>query len=456
MSNKKYTIDMCSGPLPGKIIRFALPVMAASAIQLLFNAADVVVVGKFAGDASQAAVTSTTALINLLIGLFSGLGIGVNVVVARALGSGERGRIRAVVENAVLLAVVCGFALTGIGLVLAPALLRWMDCPDSLIGLSSLYLRVYFWGLPGALLYNFGSALLRSQGDTKRPMRFLTFAGVLNVVLNLIFVVVFRWDVAGVAAATALSKWASGLLVLRCLIRETGYLHLDVRQIRPDLSVIAEIARIGLPAGIQGSLFSLANVVIQTSVNSMGEVAMAGSGAAVNIGGFINVTGHAFYTTAMTFGSQNVGAKKPGRVDRVYAWCALFGFLFPLVAGMTASFFGEQLLRLYSSDPAVIAMGMVRMRLVVSMYCFCGLMHAGSGIMRGLGYSLTPMLVSLVGTCALRILWVNTVFARVGTPESLFVCLPVSWAVTGLCHFICFMIVRTRVYGRMRSDAERT
>ena len=450
---KRYDIDMVNGPLAPRIIQFALPVMLASIIQLLFNAADVVVVGKFVGDTSQAAVTSTGSLINLFINLFMGLSVGVNVMVARALGSGDRSRISAVVHTAITLGVVCGLFLVVAGEIFAPLMLRLMGSPDSVIGLSTLYLRVYFLGLPGALTYNFGAALLRAKGDTKRPMYFLTLAGVINVVLNLVFVIVFHWDVAGVAAATAISKYVSAILVVWCLMEETGVMHLDLRRLRVELPVLRDVARIGLPAGLQGALFSLSNVTIQSSVNSMGDIIMAGSGATANIGGFVYTTGNAFYQAAMTFASQNYGAGKTKRVDQAHRWCLLFGVLFPLVSGTLACLFGPQLLSIYTNDPAVIQAGMIRMRMVVTLYWLCGMMEVNSGLLRGLGYSMMPMLVTLVGTCGLRIGWVFTVFQHFRTPESLFLCLPISWVVTGLTHLLCFLLVRKKVYARIGEQA---
>ncbi len=447
--NERYTIDMVNGPLAPKIIKFTLPLMAASIIQLLFNAADVVVVGKFAGDVSQAAVSSTGSLINLFINLFLGLGVGVNVVVARALGSGDRSRIGAVVHTSVVVGAIGGAILSIVGELFAPVLLRLMGSPENVIGLSVLYLRVYFLGLPGALVYNFASALLRARGDTRRPMYYLSIAGIINVVLNLIFVICFRWDVAGVAAATAISKYVSAILVVWCLMQETGSMHLDPAQLKIDWAVMKEIARVGLPAGLQSSLFSLSNVTVQASVNSMGDIVMAGTGAAANIGGFIYTIGNAFYQASMTFTSQNCGAGKVERVDQVHRWCLLFGVASTLTAGMLAWVFRVQLLGLYSGDPAVIQEGITRIMLVNSMYFLSAFMEVNSGMLRGLGYSLMPMLVTLVGTCGLRIGWVATVFQMYRTPQSLHICYPISWGMTGLVHLLCFVFVRHRAYAKM-------
>lgn len=450
-SSNRYEIDMCSGPLAGKIIRFALPFMIATIIQLLFNAADVVVVGKFVGDISQAAVTSTTSLINLLINLFIGLGIGVNVVVAQALGSGDRARIGAVVHTSVAVALAGGVILVAMGEVLSPVLLRLMGSPESIIDLSVLYLRVYFLGMPGELLYNFGSALLRAQGDTKRPMYYLTFAGVVNVVLNLIFVVFFHWDVAGVAAATAISKYISALLVLWCLMHETGPMHFDPTQLKVDGAALKAIAGIGLPAGIQSCMFNLSNVTIQSAVNSMGEIVMAGSGAANNLGGFVYTTANAFYQSALTFTSQNSGAGKTERIDKVLRWNLLFAATVPTAVGAAVYAASPWLLSIYSSNPQVIHQGMISMLWCGCFYGLCGLMEVIIGVLRGLGHSLVTMVAALLGSCGLRIFWVATVFAAVGTPQSLYVCYPITWAITAAVLLLCFLVIRPKDYAKIKA-----
>ena len=455
MAAKQYDIDMVNGSLAPKIIRFALPLMAASIIQLFFNAADVMVVGKFVGDASQAAVTSTASLVTLLINLFLGLGVGVNVTVARALGEGSTSRVGAVVHTAVTVGLLAGVVMMLVGEVFAPVLLRLMGSPENIIGLSVLYLRVYFIGLPGELVYNFGSALLRARGDTRRPMYFLTMSGIINVLLNLIFVIAFHWDVAGVAAATVISKYISAILVVRCLMHETGHMHFDPARLGIDVEALKDICRVGVPAGLQASMFSIANVTIQASVNSMGDIVMAGSGAAANVGGFVYTTGNAFYHSCMTFTSQNYGAGKPERVDRVYGWCMLFGMAFPLVVGGSAYLFGPQVLSLYSNDPAVIAAGMHRLLMATAFNFLAGFMEANSGVLRGLGRSTLPMIVTLIGTCGVRVGWVFTVFPLYRTPGALFACMPISWAITGFVLLVCFFVVRKKAYARIGERAAK-
>lgn len=446
MSSKRYEIDMCSGPLASKILRFAMPLMLASIIQLMFNAVDVVVVSRYVGDNAQAAVSSTSSLVNFLINLFGGLAVGVNVVVAQALGNGDHSKIRAVVHTTVVSATAAGTAMMIFGEIMAPTLLRWMGSPAEIIGMSTQYLRFYCLGLPGALLYNFGSALLRARGDTKRPMYYLTIAGVVNVVLNLIFVVVFHWDVAGVAIATAISKYVAAGLVLLCLMHDAGEMHLDISALSVDWGELKKIVRIGLPAGIQSSMFSLSNITVQSAVNSMGSTVMAGSGAAANIGSFVYVTANAFYSAAMTFVSQNKGAGKPERVYRIWRWSLLYAIIVPTAVGLGAYLFGPQLLGIYTDDPAVIRVGLIRMFWISNFYGVCGMMEATLGTLRGLGYSLFPMFISLFGTCALRIVWVLTVFAAVGTPQSLYCCYPVTWALVGLAFVLSLGILRKKIY----------
>lgn len=400
-------------------------------------------------------MTSTGSLVNLMINLFLGLGVGVNVVVAQAIGGGEQSRVGVVVHTAITTGLVAGAVLTVAGELLAPVMLQLMGSPDTIIGLSTVYLRFYFLGLPGALVYNFGSALLRARGDTKRPMYYLTIAGVVNVVLNLIFVISFHWDVAGVAIATAISKWVSALLVVRCLNHETGMLHLDVHELGIDWAVLKQIARIGLPAGLQSSLFSLSNVTIQSAVNSMGDVVMAGSGAAQNIGGFVYTTANAFYQSSITFTSQNRGAGKPERIDRALRWNLLYAFVFATATGLTAVAIGPWLLSIYTNNPEVIAQGMIRMRIVTPCYGLCGIMEVGIGVMRGLGRSVLSMVISLIATCAFRIAWVAVIFAAVGTAESLFFCFPVSWVVAIVAFGLCISIIRSKEYAKIRAQAQK-
>ena len=454
MQKKSHELDMCSGPLAPKLLLFALPLMLSSILQLLFNAADVIVVGKFAGDASLAAVTSTGSLINLLINLFMGLSIGANVMVAHAIGHGDEQRASKAVHTSVVISLVSGLFLAVVGFFAARQFLEWMGSPENVIGLSTLYLKIYFLGMPASLFYNFGSALLRAAGDTRRPLNYLSAAGVINVCLNLLLVIVFHLDVAGVAIATIISQYISALLILRCLLRETGPLRLDLKQLRVDKDIFLGIVRIGLPAGFQGMVFSISNVVIQSSINSFGDVVMAGSGASANIEGFVYAGMNAFYQTCLTFTSQNYGAGKCDRVDKVLLWCQGFVIVAGVLLGGLAYLFGRQLLSIYSPSPEVIEQGMIRLAYVAAPYFLCGIMDVMVGSLRGLGWSVAPMFVSVVGACGLRLLWIATVFQVYRTPQCLYFSYPVTWIITGSVHILCFLIIRRKAYARVADLAE--
>lgn len=451
MTKRKYEIDMCNGTIANKILIFALPLMASSLLQLLFNAADVVVVGQFVGKEALAAVGSNTALINLLISLFVGLSVGTNVTLARDLGAGKMDVVNRGVHTSILLALVSGTVLTIFGVIAARLLLELMQSPSDVINLATLYLRIYFLGMPATMAYNFGSAALRAQGDTQRPLYYLFFAGVVNVCLNLLLVLVAGLGVAGVAIATTVSQYISAFLVLRCLVREDGPLHLDFRRLTMDRHVVSRILQVGLPAGFQSMVFSLSNVVIQSSVNSFGSTVMSGSAAAQNIEGFVYAAMNSFYQTALTFVGQNYGAGKCKRVDRVALYCQTFVVLTGLILGNLAYFFGPNLLSIYISSGSedVIAQGMVRLGYIGRMYAICGIMDVMVGVLRGIGYSVVPMVVSLVGSCLLRLVWVYTVFPLDRVPGNLYVSYPITWAITGAIHIIMFFLVRKKAYARV-------
>jgi len=447
MRGKRYELDMCSGAIASKLLVFALPLMLSGMLQLLFNAADIVVVGRFCGKESLAAVGSNTSLINLFINLFVGLSVGANVVVAQDLGAGREKEANRAVHSTILIALVSGVFLLGVGQVMSRQMLEWMGSPDTVIDLAALYLKVYFLGMPATMAYNFGAAMLRAKGDTQRPLYFLMLAGVINVALNVFFVVFLKWDVAGVAAATSISQYVSAALVLRCLRRETGVLHLEWKQLRFDKQVFTRIVKVGLPAGFQGVVFSLSNVVIQSGINSFGDVMVAGSSAAASVEGFVYVAMNAFYQAAITFTGQNYGAGKCDRVDKIAIYCTCFAVGSGLVLGNIAYLLGPQLITIYSpGDAAVVEAGMIRMAFICRTYAICGTMEAMVGVLRGLGHSIGPMVVSLLGSCALRLVWVATVFQMNPTPEVLFFSYPATWIITGSCHFIFFMSIRKKCY----------
>ena len=444
-NRKSYEIDMCNGPLFGKILIFTLPLMLSGILQLLFNAADVIVVGRFAGNEALAAVGSTGALTNLLVNLFIGLSVGANVLVARYYGAKAQDEVSQTVHTSVMISLLGGIFLAIIGIVLARPLLLLMETPENVIEHSVLYMRIYFLGMPVMLLFNFGSAILRAIGDTRRPLFYLTIAGIVNVCLNLWFVIGFHMGVAGVALATILAQCVSTALILRCLLQSDGCFRLQLSRLQINWDKFGKIAAIGLPAGIQGSLFSISNVLIQSSVNSFGAIAMAGNTAGANVEGFVYTAMNSVHQTAVSFTSQNLGGRRFERINKILVECIFFVTAIGLVMGNGAVLFGEQILGLYSSDQEVIAYGLQRMAVICTTYFLCGIMDVMVGSIRGLGYALMPMIVSLMGACVFRVVWICTVFQWNRTLHTLYLSYPVSWTLTALVHVVCFIIARKRL-----------
>lgn len=445
--NSTYKLDMSTGSLFKKMLLFALPLMSSSILQLLFNAADVAVVGKFAGKASLAAVGSTGSLVNLLTNLFLGLSIGANVLSAKYVGSRDIKNTQKVVHTSITMSLVAGVFLMIFGLIFSPQLLLLMKSPADVIGLASLYLRIYFLGMPAMMFYNFASSLLRSKGDTKRPLYFLFLSGILNVLLNLLFVIVFKMDVAGVALATILSQYLSAFLILRCLQKEDEYFRLNLKELQVEKATLGKLIRIGVPAGIQGVVFSLSNVIIQSSINTFVDTAViAGSSAGSNIEGFVWVSMNCFHQTALTFTSQNIGARKYSRINKILLRAEIFAIAAGAVFGNLAVLFGPKLLRIYTDDPLVVIQGMKRIRIICRMYFTCGMMDAIVGSIRGMGYAITPTIVSMLGACGIRILWICTIFQmpKYHTLEILFYSYPISWLITFTAHLVCFLLMRRR------------
>jgi putative MATE family efflux protein len=438
-------MDMTEGPLLPKILAFSGPLILTGILQLLYNAADVIVVGNYAGHEALAAVSSTGSLINLLVNVFMGLSVGASVVIARKYGARDIIGMRKAEHTAMTVALFMGVGVGIFGFVMARPLLQLMESPPDVIDGAALYVRIYFLGMPANMLYNFGAATLRAVGDTRRPMYYLMIAGAVNVVLNLVLVIVFHMDVAGVAIATVASQVVSMVLVLACLIRTHGVTHLNLRECRVDGESLKEIIRIGLPAGLQGSLFSISNVLIQSSVNSFGSLVVAGNGVASNIEGFVYTAMNAQHQACMTFASQNYGAGKISRVKKTL-WCCLGTVtVIGLVMGLLFRLLGPQLMSLYNSDPQVIENGLIRMNIILPTYFLCGLMDVMVGQMRGIGYSVMPMIVSLTGACLLRIVWILTIFAADRTLVMLYLSYPVSWFVTFAAHFACYLVVSRKV-----------
>ncbi len=445
--NKKYEIDMCNGLVYGKMLLFALPLMCSSILQLLFNAADIVVVGRFAGDNALAAVGSNTALINLLTNIFVGLSVGSNVLTAQYYGAKKDNDLKQTVHTSMLLSLYCGLLLTVIGLVGAPKLLKLMQAPPEVLDLAVLYLRIYFLGMASMMVYNFGSAILRAIGDTKRPLYYLLSAGIVNVLLNLFFVIVCHLGVAGVAMATVISQTISAFLVVRCLIKEQSSIHLELKELAISKEKLRKIMQIGLPAGFQGTVFSLSNVVIQSAVNSFGNIAVAGNSAAANIEGFVYMAMNAFYQATISFTSQNYGAREYKRIYKILFAGELFVIVTGVLLGNLAVVFGETLLGIYSPSTDVVMAGMERLKIICTLYALCGVMDVLVGALRGIGYSVIPMIVSLVGACVLRLLWIATVFK---IPEYhnltiVYLSYPLTWTITLSVHAVTFWLAARKV-----------
>lgn len=439
-------MDLTEGSILKKLLLFSLPLMASNVLQLFFNAADIMVVGQFAGDNSLAAVGSTTSVIHLLTNVFMGLSVGVNVLAARLFAGKQDEELSKTVHTAITVSLFCGILMIIIGEIAAKQILIWMDSPAEVIDLAVLYLRVYFLGMPATILYNFGAAILRAIGDTKRPLYYLTFAGLMNLILNCIFVIVFHMDVAGVAIATVISQCISALLVLRCLGNESGAIHLTRRGLGIDKRIFLQIVKIGLPAGLQSSLFSLSNVVIQSSINSFGPLAIAGNSAANSVEGFLNVVMNAFSQGGVAFVSQCVGAKKYERINKIVITLQLCVFTSGVILGNIVYLFGEQLLGLYSDSQEVIDAGMKRIMFACCFYFLYGMMDSMVAVMRGMGRAVVPMIVALLGVCGFRLLWIAVMFTNPAfhVIETVYIAYPLSWGLTFMVHTICFLVIRSK------------
>lgn len=444
---KSYEIDMCNGAILPKMLQFALPLMFSGILQLMFNAADVMVVGRFAGDSSLAAVGSTGQLVNLLVKFFMGLSIGGNVLASRYCGAKKDEDLRKTVHTSIALSLISGVILTVAGVFLTKPLLRMINVPEEIFDLAAVYLRIYFLGMTATMAYNFGSAILRAVGDTRRPMYYLTLAGVVNVVLNLLFVIVLDMDVAGVALATVISQCISAALVIKCLVKTEGAMKLELKAMKVDPEIFRMILGIGLPASIQGILFSIANLSIQSAVNSFGTEAVAGNSAAASIEGFILTAMNAFYQTVLSFTGQNLGAGKRERVSKVLYIGMGCTAVMGLVLGFGSVLFGEELLGLYTTGTSVITMGMYRLSIMGRTYFIGGLQETVVGALRGMGYGVLPTVVSLVGICGLRLLYLGTLFQmeEFHNLRALYFTYPISWAVTLIVLLIMYFIVRRKM-----------
>ena len=406
MKNNKYEIDMCNGTIMDKLISFALPLMISGMLQLMFNAVDIIVVGRFTGSQALAAVGSTTALICTFTNLFIGVSLGANVLAARFYASGKTKEMSETVHTAILLALISGIAMSIIGILCARESLVLIATPDDIIGQAALYLRIYFLGMPFFMLYNYGAAILRAVGDTKRPLMYLIAAGTANAVLDLILVIIFKMGVAGVAIGTITSQFISCVLVIRCLCKTDAIYKLYISKLRIKKYYLIQILKVGLPAGIQSTVINFSNVLLQSSVNSFGEIAMAGYTAANNILGFLYVSVNSVTQACMSFTSQNYGVRKFKRMDKVLVDCAILSIIVSVVIGGGSYLLGHQILGIYTKQEDVIQCGMEILSISTIPYFLCGLMDMIPGSMRGVGYSAVPMLLSIIGTVGTRLVWI--------------------------------------------------
>ena len=452
-------MDMTSGNLFKKIFLFSLPIILSGLLQLLYNAADLVVCGKFGSEHSVGAISATNSLINLIIQLFMGLSVGANVLMARCFGANLQEKGQRIAYTAIIMSAVLGVGLGIFGALCSGFFLVWMQTPEEVIGLSTLYLRIYFCGVPFSLIYNFGASLLRAVGDTRRPFYFLAASGVFNVAFNLLFVIVFKMDVAGVALGTILSQAISAVCVMVCLVKNKGFFHFSFKEMRFYKSEALEIARVGLPAGLQGAIFSLSNVLIQSSVNSLGPYTMDGNGAAGSIEGFVYVSMNSVAQACIAFVSANFGAGNWGNIKKAVLYSAAYVCIFGLTVGGLATIFGRQLLSIYIREPQAIEAGYSRLIVICLTYLLCGLMDVMGYAVRGIGYSLLPTIVALCGACGFRILWIYTIFRldAMHSLQGLAISYPISWALTFAVHLTVFIVLyrkQKRIYDKSRVQEE--
>lgn len=454
MSSRNRNVDMCSGPLFSRILIFALPIMAMYILQLMFNTADMVVVGRFSGSKALAAVGATGSLINLIITLFMGLSVGTTVVVAQDCGADHPDDVSRSVHTSIAVSIVGGLIVMVLGIVLCKPLLNMMGTPKDIIDLSVLYMKIYFISAPATMVYNFAAAILRAAGDSRRPMYYLIITGTIHVIFNLFFVIVLHMGVAGVASATVISEYLSVLLIMICLSRCDGAIRFIPQKLHIDSHKLKDIVRIGLPAGMQGLLFSVSNVLIQSAVNSFGSIMVAASAASGNVENYIGTTMNAYYNAAIAFTGQNMGAKKYDRIDTIAKVCTVLVFATWIILGGATVLFGKPLLGIFTSDSEVINLGMLRLKVMMIAFFTCGIMNVYPGLTRAMGYSISPMISTLVGACLMRIVWLATIFKWYPTEVILFTCYPVTWALAGLGQVGIFFYARRKIRSHMVPKAE--
>ncbi|MGN1031770.1 MAG: MATE family efflux transporter [Butyricicoccaceae bacterium] len=446
--NKSYEMNMTEGAILPKLFLFAIPLILSSILQLLFNAADIIVVGRFSGSQALAAVGATTSLITLFVNLFLNVSIGSNVLTARYYGAKDEQQVREAVHTSITMAAIGGVIMIFVGVLASRPMLTLMRTPDDVIDQAVLYMSIYFVGMPALMVYNFGAAVLRAVGDTKRPLYFLTISGCVNVALNLMFVILLQLGVAGVALATILSQYLSAGFIVRCLCQTEGACHLELRNLHINKGMLLQILRIGGAAGFQSVMFNISNVLIQSSVNSFGSLVMAGNTAACNLESFIFVSMNSVTQTSLSFTSQNLGAEQYHRIDQIMVRCLVFSAAVGLLLGQGIYLLGHPLLGLYTSEPEVLQYGLFRLSIISTTYALCGVMDVLAGTIRGMGYSALPTVVSLLGACVFRIIWIFTFFRQQHTLFILYVSYPISWLLTAAAHFCCYLWVRRRVFPR--------
>ena len=454
LSKNKYEIDMCNGTIMDKLVSFAIPLMVSGILQLMFNAVDIIVVGRFSGSQALAAVGSTTALINVFTNLFIGVSLGANVLAARFYAAGKAKEMSETVHTSVTLALISGVAMAVVGLVFSRWALEVMGTPADVIDQSTLYMRIYFLGMPFFMLYNYGAAILRAVGDTRRPLMFLVVAGVTNAVLNMILVIVFHLGVAGVAIATIISQLISCILVLRCLYMTDSSYQLRFSRLCMKKFYLVQIFQVGIPAGVQSTVINISNALLQSSVNSFGSTAMAGYTAANNILGFLYASVNAVTQACMSFTSQNYGVGKYKRMDRVLLDCGILSFVIAFVLGCGSYMLGGEILKIYTEDPEVIRCGVEILSITTVPYFLCGIMDLFPGALRGMGHSGVPMILSIIGTVGTRIVWIFWIFPQHRSLYTLFISYPASWFITIVLQVVCFVFVRRTVHGQLKGTGK--
>lgn len=452
MKKIKKTVDMTEGPFFKKMLLFAIPIIITGILQCFYNAADLVVVGQFRGDLAVAAVGSTGSLTNLIIGLFMGLSVGAGVCVAHHVGAKEPEEVKKVVHTSVLLSLICGIVIAVFGFFFSKELLELMDTPADVLPLATLYMKIIFIGVPASMVYNYVAAMIRSVGDSKRPLIFLSISGVVNVILNVFLILAFDMGVDGVAIATIVSQYLSAIMSVVYLMKTSGPLRLSLKALRIDGAKVKKMLHIGIPSGIQSTLFSLSNVLIQSSINSFGDVIVAGSAASASLEGFLYIAMNSMYHVALTFVGQNVGAKKYKNIKRITAYSAILVAAIGIICGAILLTFRYPLISLYVSSNAATDAAMERMFIIAGTYFLCGLMDVFCGVLRALDRSVTAMIISLGGACGLRILWIQTMFRWFPSPQMVYISYPITWIVTLSFHLIFIVAVYKKLVRRQSGE----